>query len=255
MPSITAIPHGRYLLLMMSLFLVEFFFLAFDVYDRKDWMLENVLVIIALLALILTYRKFPLSRISYTLIFIFLAVHEIGSHYTYAEVPYDQWFISLTGQSFNEMVGWKRNNFDRVVHFSYGLLLAYPMREIYLRIANAEGFWGYFLPLDFTMSTSMLYELIEWAAAEIFGGELGMAYLGTQGDVWDAHKDMALASLGALTAMLLTMALNRYIQRDFAREWANSLRIKGNLPLGEDAIIRLWQEKTSDSEKPPSNPV
>ena len=251
MPSLIAIPHGRYLLLLMVLFLAECFFLAFDVYDRKDWMLENVLVIIALLALITTYRKFPLSRISYTLIFIFLVVHEIGAHYTYSEVPYDQWFIALTGHSFNEMVGWERNNFDRVVHFSYGLLLAYPMREIYLRIANAEGFWGYFLPFDFTMSSSMLYELIEWAAAEIFGGELGMAYLGTQGDVWDAHKDMALASLGALTAMLLTMALNRFIQRDFAREWANSLRIKSNLPLGEDEIIRLWQEKTGDSEKPP----
>jgi len=253
MPSLFAIPHGRYLLLLMVPFLTECFFLAFNVYDRKDWMLENVLVVIALLAIVTTYRKFPLSRISYTLIFIFLAVHEIGSHYTYTEVPYDQWFLSLTGHSFNEMVGWERNNFDRVVHFSYGLLLAYPMREIYLRIANAEGFWGYFLPLDFTMSTSMLYELIEWAAAEIFGGELGIAYLGTQGDVWDAQKDMALASLGALTAMLLTMALNRFIQRDFAREWANSLRIKRNLPLGEDAIIRLWQEKTSDAEKPSSD--
>jgi len=252
MPSFTAIPHGRYLGLLLIPFLAECGYLAFDVYDRKDWLLENVLVVVALTALVATYRKFPLSRISYTLIFIFLAVHEIGSHYTYAEVPYDQWFTSLTGHSFNGLVGWQRNNFDRIVHFSYGLLLAYPMREIYLRIANAEGFWGYFLPLDFTMSTSMLYELIEWAAAEIFGGELGIAYLGTQGDVWDAQKDMALASLGALIAMLLTLALNRVIQRDFAREWANSLRIKRNLPLGEDEIIRLWQEKQRDQDKPPA---
>jgi putative membrane protein len=252
MTSFTAIPHGRYLALLMTPFLAECLFLAFDVFDRKDWILENVLVAVALIALIATYRRFPLSRISYTMIFIFLAVHEIGSHYTYAEVPYDQWFISLTGGSFNDLVGWQRNNFDRVVHFLYGLLLAYPMREIYLRIANAEGFWGYFLPLDFTMSTSMLYELIEWVVAEIFGGELGIAYLGTQGDVWDAHKDMGLASLGALIAMLLTLALNRIIQRDFAREWANSLRIKGNLPLGEDEIIRLWQEKQDGQNKPPS---
>ncbi len=87
-----------------------------------------------------------------------------------------------------------RNHFDRLVHFGYGLLLAYPIREMFLRIGNVRGFWGYFLPLDLTMSTSMLYELIEWGAAEFFGGELGAAYLGTQGDVWDAHKDMALAS-------------------------------------------------------------
>jgi putative membrane protein len=255
MPTLTAIPHGRYLMLLTIPFLAEFLFLAFNVYDRKDWLLENVLVVVALVTLIATYRKFPLSRISYTLIFIFLAIHEIGSHYTYAEVPYDQWAISLTGHSFNELVGWQRNNFDRVVHFSYGLLLAYPMREFFLRIANAEGFWGYFLPLDFTMATSMLYELIEWAAAEVFGGELGIAYLGTQGDIWDAQKDMAFASLGALIAMLLTLALNRLIQRDFAREWTNSLRIKHNRPLGEDEIIRLWQEKQNSQGKPPLSDV
>jgi putative membrane protein len=237
------ISHGRFLWLLMIPFLVECFLLAFNVYDRKDWILENVLVLLALCALLATRKKFPLSRISYSLIFIFLAVHELGSHYTYAEVPYDQWFISLTGSSFNKLVGWERNNFDRVVHFSYGLLITYPIREIYLRIANAEGFWGYFLPLDFAMSTSMIYELIEWAAAEVFGGDLGIAYLGTQGDVWDAHKDMGLASLGALIAMLLTLAINRWIQRDFAREWADSLRIKRSSPLGEDEIVRLWKEK------------
>ena len=128
--------------------------------------------------------------------------------------------------TFNELVGWERNNFDRVVHFAYGLLLAYPIREIFLRVANVRGFWGYFLPLDLTMSTSMIFELFEWAAAEIFGGDLGEAYLGTQGDPWDAHKDMALASLGALIAMLGTYAINRALQRDFAAEWAESLRVK-----------------------------
>lgn len=243
MTSLIAIPHGRYLSILMIPFLAECIFLAFDVHDRKDWLLENVLVVIALIVLVLTYRKFPLSRISYTMIFIFLAVHEIGAHYTYAEVPYDQWFSALTGYSFNELVGWERNNFDRVVHFSYGLLIAYPVREIYFRIAEVEGFWGYFLPLDFVMASSMMYELIEWAVAEVFGGDLGMAYLGTQGDIWDAHKDMALASLGALIAMLLTLAINRYIQRDFAREWSDSLRIKHRRPLGEDEIARLWKEK------------
>jgi putative membrane protein len=89
------------------------------------------------------------------------------------------------------------------------------------------------------MSTSMLYELIEWAAAEIFGGELGVAYLGTQGDIWDAHKDMALASLGALIAMSATAWINSRIKRDFAYEWQQSLRIKSGVPLGEVAIAAL----------------
>jgi putative membrane protein len=95
------------------------------------------------------------------------------------------------------------------------------------------GFWGFFLPLDLTMSTSMLYELIEWGAAELFGGDLGAAFLGSQGDVWDAHKDMALASLGALIAMAIAAAINATYRRDFAREWAESLRVKRAEPLGE----------------------
>ena len=125
----------------------------------------------------------------------------------------------------------------------YGLLLAYPIREIFLRVADVRGFWGYFLPLDLTMSTSMLFELIEWGAAEVFGGDLGQAYLGTQGDIWDAHKDMALASLGALIAMLVTYGLNRRYQRDFNREWADSLRVKHKKPLGEDALARLERSR------------
>jgi putative membrane protein len=210
--------------------------LAIQPFDRKDWVLENALVVIAIAVLATTYRGFPLSRISYTLIFLFLCLHTVGAHYTYAQVPYDQWWQSLTGSTFNELVGWQRNNFDRVVHFCYGLLLAYPIRELFLRVAGVRGFWGYFLPLDLTMSTSMLYELIEWMAAEFFGGDLGIAYLGTQGDVWDAHKDMGLASLGALIAMSITAFVNSRIKRDFALEWNESLRIKSRQPLGEIAI-------------------
>jgi putative membrane protein len=129
-----------------------------------DWLMENILVFLAAGVLVFTYKAFPLSRVSYTCIFVFLVLHALGAHYTYAEVPYQQWFPSLAGG---------RNHFDRLVHFSYGLLLAYPIREMFLRIGNVRGFWGYFLPLDLTMSTSMLYELIEWAAAETVGSDLG----------------------------------------------------------------------------------
>ncbi|MBI4640126.1 MAG: DUF2238 domain-containing protein [Candidatus Tectomicrobia bacterium] len=234
--------HRRYLLILAMLFLTEWSALAISPYDRKDWALENALVVVFVVALAASFKQLPLSRISYTSIFAFLCLHEIGAHYTYAQVPYDTWFQSLTGSSFNSVIGWERNHFDRLVHFSYGLLLAYPVREIFLRVANVYGFWGYFLPLDLTMSTSMIFELFEWAAAEIFGGDLGIAYLGTQGDVWDAQKDMALASLGAVIAMVLTALLNLYLQRDFAREWVDSLQVKHREPLGEDEIIRLWRK-------------
>lgn len=246
MISLRNISHRKYLLTLAVFFLIEWVMLAIEPFDRKDWALENVLVLAFVIIIALSFKKLPLSRVSYTLIFIFLVIHEIGAHYTYAEVPYDAWFESLTGTRLNPLLGWERNNFDRVVHFIYGLLFAYPIRELYFRVADAEGFWGYFLPLDLTMSTSMLFELFEWAAAEIFGGELGVAYLGTQGDIWDAHKDMALASLGALIAMLITLCLNLYIQKDFAREWSRSLKIKHRQPLGEDEIIRLLEQKKDD---------
>jgi putative membrane protein len=169
--------------------------------------------------------------VSYTLIFVFLCLHTIGAHYTYSLVPYDEWLTAFTGRS--GLLGSGRNHFDRLVHFAYGLLLTYPVREVFLRVALVRGFWGYYLPLDVTMATSMIYELIEWGAAELLGGDLGQAYLGSQGDPWDAQKDMALATLGACIAMLVTGLLNATFQRDFAREWADSLRVKDPRPLGE----------------------
>lgn len=232
----------KYVTVLASLFLALWTVLAFNVFDRSDWLLENALLVVAVATMAATYRAFPLSRVSYTLIFIFLCLHALGAHYTYAQVPYDAWWKSLTGSTFNELVGWRRNNFDRVVHFSYGLLLAYPIRELFLRVAGVRGFWGYFLPLDLTMSSSMLFELIEWTAAEAVGGDLGAAYLGTQGDIWDAHKDMALASLGALIAMTVTAAINARLKRDFAHEWIESLRVKRVTPLGEVAIAKLLRQ-------------
>jgi putative membrane protein len=236
--------HRRYLMLLGALFAVVWLASAIKPLHPSDWLLENVLVVLFVLGVALTTRWFVFSRVSMTLIFLFLCLHALGAHYTYAEVPYDAWIEALTGGSLNEAMGWQRNHFDRFVHFCYGLLLAYPIREIFLRIVNVRGFWGYFLPLDLTMSTSMIYELIEWGAAEIFGGDLGMAYLGTQGDVWDAHRDMALASLGALIAMTVTLCLNLWLQRDFSREWAESLRVKGKEPLGENAIAKHLNDRS-----------
>jgi putative membrane protein len=235
--------HRRYLGVLAVLFGILWIGLAIRPRYRQDWLLENVLVF-AFIAFIVAFRRRMLfSRLSYTFIFLFTCLHEVGAHYTYAEVPYDEWFAAVFGRTFNSLVGWERNNFDRVIHFAYGLLMAYPIREIFLRIANVRGFWGYFLPLDFTMSTSMFFELIEWIAAEIFGGPLGQAYLGTQGDIWDAHKDMALASLGAIVAMGVTLAINWRWQRDFTQEWIASLRVKNTEPLGEEALARLRVEQ------------
>ncbi|MEN4922909.1 DUF2238 domain-containing protein [Achromobacter spanius] len=214
----------RHLFTLAALFAVIWIALAINPHDRADWALENALVLAFGGALFFTRRWFVFSRVSYTLIFLYLCLHAIGAHYTYSLVPYDEWWRALTGRSLNSLLGWERNNFDRIVHFSYGLLLAYPIREIFLRVAEVRGFWAYFLPMDVTLSTSALYELMEWGAAEFFGGELGAAYLGTQGAIWDAQKDMALAGLGAVIAMAVTALVNRKARRDLARDWADSLK-------------------------------
>jgi len=242
------ITHNRYLLILALIFAFEWIALAIAPHDRADWALENAIVLLFVVAFALSHRTFPLSRISLTLIFLFLLLHEVGAHFTYARVPYDAFWLEQFGFSLNQSLGFERNHFDRLVHFLYGFLLAYPIREVFIRIANVKGFWGYFLPLDLTMSTSMIFELFEWGAAEFFGGDLGMAYLGTQGDVWDAHKDMGLASLGAFLAMLITATINIQLQRDFAKEWNESLTVKGKQPLGEDQIKRFLEDNNR-SEK------
>jgi len=213
-----------YLGLLALVYAVLWAALAIRPLDRSDWLLENALVLVFGAVLVVTRRWFVFSRVSYTLIFLFLCLHAVGAHYTYSNVPYDAWWRALTGHGLNEALGWQRNHFDRLVHFSYGLLFAYPIREIFLRVVEVRGFWAYLLPLDVALSTSALYELIEWGAASMFGGELGAAYLGMQGDIWDAQKDMALAATGACIAMLVTAVANRGARRDLAREWADSLK-------------------------------
>jgi putative membrane protein len=236
--------YGRYRLALFVIFILLWGALAVEPYDREDWALENALLLVFAGVLAASTNRLSLSRISYSLIFLFLCLHSLGAHYTYMQVPYDAWTRALAGTSLNEAMGWERNHFDRLVHFSYGLLLAYPVRELFLRVANVRGFWGYFLPLDVTMSTSMLFELLEWAVAVVIGGDLGITYLGQQGDIWDAHKDMALATMGAVVAMAVTMTVNLCLQRDFAREWLDSLKVKEQEPLGEYRLAKHLRDRS-----------
>ncbi|RTE67530.1 DUF2238 domain-containing protein [Amphritea opalescens] len=194
--------NQRYVTLLLLLFTVIWTVLAINPLYRDDWLLENALTGITLLCLMITYRRMPLSNASYSLIFVFLSLHTLGSHYTYAEVPYEQWVFRLTGGSLNDLMHWQRNQFDRLVHFLYGLLLVYPIREVVMKLAEVKPRLGYFVAVLIVMSTSMLYEIMEWGAAVYFGGDLGVSYLGIQGDTWDAQKDMLLASIGGVIAAL-----------------------------------------------------
>jgi putative membrane protein len=165
--------------------------------DREDWLLENALVFAAVPWLIHKWRIQPFSNLAYAGLFAFFAMHALGAHYTYSEVPYDAWWRAAFGGSLDDALGWERNNYDRVVHFCYGLLIGPAAVELLDRAASPRGLWRWMLPWTFLCAHSVVYELVEWAAALLFGGDLGVAYLGTQGDAWDAQKDMALACGGA----------------------------------------------------------
>lgn len=240
-------PHRKYIVTLGCLYAIIWIVLAINPIDRQAWLLENVLVFFGVGLTWFLHQRLPFSRVSLTLIFVYVCFHTLGSHYTYSLVPYDAWIQNVFGFSLNEFMGWERNHYDRLVHFLYGFLLAYPIRELFFRVADTHGFWGYFFPFDVTMSTSMLFELFEWWTTEIFASDLGQAYVGAQGDVWDAHKDMLLASAGAFLAMFITLIINWRTQKDFAREWSQSFTIKRWRPLGEDELIRrLHQENRGD---------
>lgn len=200
-------------LALLVAFTVFWLILAIKPWFRQDWLLENLVVLVLLPLLVATVNRLRFSNLAYALLFVFLCAHEIGAHYTYAMVPYDHALQSLTGYSVDALLGFTRNHYDRLVHFLFGLLLLPLAVELFEARAPARGVWRFLLPVLFMEALSAVFELIEWLAASVFGGELGQAYLGTQGDVWDAQWDMALALLGAVLAQLLLTTLAQRARR------------------------------------------
>lgn len=186
--------------LLLWLFLL-WILTAIAPFDRRDWLLENLLVFAYVILLIITYRRFAFSNLSYALFVVFLSLHLVGAHYTYAETPLGFWL--QTG------FGLERNNYDRIVHFSYGLLCVYPFREFLLRAIRLSASWSYFLATTGILAFSAFYEIIEMLVAELVAPDLGAAYLGTQGDVWDAQKDSFLAFAGAGIGMFGVWLANK----------------------------------------------
>lgn len=166
----------------------------FGTTDVNNWLIENTLTVIALLFLIITFKKYRFSNLSYFLICIFLCLHVYGSKYTYAENLFGYWLQEVFQSS--------RNHYDRIVHFSFGLLLYYPLQECFSNWVKIPKYIALKLPVLIILSGSALYEIIEWLVAAVFFVEEGISYLGTQGDVWDSQKDMAVAFLGVMLAAL-----------------------------------------------------
>jgi putative membrane protein len=162
-------------------------------FDRSDWLLENLLVFAAAAVLVATHRVFVFSNFSYLLIAIFLALHAVGAHYTYSLAPFGGWI--------SRSLGLARNPYDRLVHFAFGLLFAYPLHEVARRALHVHGGWSWTLPALALLALSSSYEIVESWTARIVDPALGQAFLGAQGDEWDAQKDMTLALTGAALAL------------------------------------------------------
>ena len=181
--------------LWLALFTLVFAWSAFRPADFLTWALEVSPAVIALLVLLATRRVFPLTGLVYSLLLLHCIILMVGGHYTYAEVPAFDWIRDTFGHT--------RNNYDKVAHFAQGFVPAMVAREVLLRFQVVNGrAWLNFLVVCFSLAVSAFYELLEWLVAEIVGGP-AEAFLGTQGYVWDTQSDMALAMIGAISALLL----------------------------------------------------
>ena len=200
------LPGNRFLRGLLWVYAVVFAVAAIGPHSRGDWLLENLLVFAFFGVLAATHRRFVFSNFSSLLIFVFLVLHAWGAHHTYSLTPLGFWLQDAFGLS--------RNHYDRIVHFAFGLLFAYPLHELARRTLHLRDGWSYAVPALATLALSSSYEIVEWWAARLVNPELGTAFLGTQGDEWDAQKDMALALLGAGIALVATALYRRRTGRE-----------------------------------------
>lgn len=200
-PNRTPFKQNPWLWIFLSSFTVLWISTLLGTNDINNWLLENTLTVIFFLFLVFSHKKYQFSDLSYLLITVYLCLHVYGAKYTYAENPFGYWL--------KDYMGWERNHYDRIVHFSFGFLLAYPMRELFLKWVKYPTMVAWVLPIEITLSVSGFYELIEWAVADLLFPAQGAAYLGTQGDIWDAQKDIFLAFLGAILATTIVSLVKK----------------------------------------------
>jgi len=202
-PARVPYKHNSKLQIYLAIFVVFWIYTFIITPNRTNWFTENTLTAAFLVLVTATHRKFKFSDLSYTFMFVYILLHVYGAIYTYAENPFGFWL--------QEKLSLERNHYDRIVHFSFGLMLAYPMRDYFRNWFKWPRWVCSVLPVEITMSFSALYELVEWAVADILYPEEGVAFLGSQGDEWDAQKDMFLAFAGAVIIMTSRFLVRKYI--------------------------------------------
>ena len=204
-PPFRPVGQNPVLKIYLAFFVIFWVFTGATATNFVNWVLENSLTIPAVVLLIFFYRKLPLSNTSYTLILLFLLLHLYGSQNAYAKNPFGFWLMEVFSTS--------RNHYDRIVHFCFGFLLAYPMQEVLYKVFGVRSWRLYLLPVELSLSISAFYEVVEWLIADVFFPKLGMQFIGAQGDEWDAQKDMFLATVGGFITMLFVLLHRRRNQK------------------------------------------
>jgi len=174
--------------------------------EFESYLLHQGGTVFMLIALLIAFKKIGLNYFSFCLYLAFLFIHIIGAHYLYSYVPYNQWILYFFNFDLNQSMGWSRNMYDRLVHFAYGLLL-YPFvyRCFQVWLPNTKPFSLFLLVIQFVMASSVFYELLEWGLSIGLSPEDAENYNGQQGDMWDAHKDMFLATIGAILTGIIQL--------------------------------------------------
>jgi putative membrane protein len=203
------LPQDRYQQTLFILFLVFFAGSCVRPPYLQFLLMQHVPTVLAALLLAFLSNRFAISRLSFTAIILFLALHTLGARYLYSYVPYDEWSEYLLGINITKSFGFQRNHYDRLVHFSYGFLLAVSIQEFERRHLRLSVPLSSVLAIECILATSAGYELIEWFVAIVFTPRWADQFLGHQGDIFDAHKDMALATTGAILSIGLVAFLSR----------------------------------------------
>lgn len=191
----TSVPFARNwpLQMMIGVFVIYFGWMAISPTNRMQWYANNVPLIALILVLAFAYKRYRFSNLSYLMMLIFFCLHVYAGHFTYEATPFDHWL--------KQTLHTKRSYYDRIVHCGFGLLIAYPIRELLNRLMAFRPIWSYVLPVMLIVCFSGSLEIVEWLAAEIAGKGGEAKFVGMQGDIFDTQKDMVLGLVGAVTAM------------------------------------------------------
>lgn len=200
--------QGKYQFTILIIWMCLFCLSCVNAPFPKELILQHILTGVAVITLVIIQGVFQLNKISYTCFILFLCLHLVGARWIYSNVPYDEWCEQLFSFNLTEAFHWQRNHYDRLVHFSYGLLFTYPLFELAQNF-DLKKSWCYYFAVEFIMASSMVYELIEWGVAVCMSPNAAERYNGQQGDIWDAHKDMLLALIGSIICIAIIGVLQR----------------------------------------------